>query len=115
MPACNGSGDAFMQSLTFDTILQAMKSKQQIRCEYQGSRLDICFHYIGRGADGAEKAIGFQFAGESSAGHPSGGHWSCVEINQLRSVRPQGGPWFTGSNHEKPPTCLRTVLFEVTV
>lgn len=102
-----------MPSQTYNTIIAAMKSRQQVTCTYQGYDREICFHCIGYGKDGGEKALGFQFAGSSSKGLPPGGQWRCLDLDQIIGAQARDGAWFSGDNHAKPQTCVKEVHLEV--
>jgi hypothetical protein len=102
-----------MLSATYATINAAMESRLQITCSYQGHDREICFHSIGYGKDGGEKALGFQFAGSSSKGLPIGGQWRCMDLAQLSNVQPRTGSWYSGTDHGKPQTCVKDVHYEV--
>jgi len=54
-----------------------MAERQQILCSYNGYRREICPVILGH-TRGQEKALTFQFGGESVKGLPQGGEWRCL-------------------------------------
>lgn len=103
-----------MPSSGYQSVRAAMEARLPVVCIYQGYEREICFHCIGYGIDGGEKALGFQYAGGSSKGLPPGGQWRCLNLDQLESVRSKEGGWHSGQGHSKPQSCVKEVHFEVT-
>jgi len=101
-----------MPSISYSTILAAMKKRQQIICVYQGFHRELCVHTIGH-KSGKEKILAFQFAGESSKGIPPGGEWRCMFIDDIAEILVKDGAWYTRDNHTKEQTCVDQVEFEV--
>ncbi len=58
---------------------------------------------------GVEKALVYQFAGESSSGLPRDGVWKCFDVSKMKDVTLRDGPWRTGTAHRQAQTCVETV------
>ena len=102
-----------MPSSAYQAVRAAMQARSPAVCMYQGYEREICFHCIGYGGDGGEKALGFQYAGGSSKGLPPGGQWRCLDLGQLQQVRSKDGVWHSGEGHSKPQSCVKDVHYEV--
>ena len=99
-------------SQTYRLFAQAMAKRQQIFCSYGGYRRELCPIILGH-TEGKEKALRFQFAGESSSGLPPGGEWRCLFLARVSEVRFRDGPWHAGTSHTQPSTCLAEVDLDV--
>jgi len=74
----------------------------------------LCPHVIGKGKDGAAKALSLQFAGETSSGSlPKGGEWRCMAVDEMLNVEVIAGDWHTLANHSRPQSCVKQVDVEV--
>ena len=93
-------------------IRASMESQSPISCMYQGRYREICVHTIGT-KNGQQKALTFQFGGDSSKGLPEGGEWRCMFIQEILDVKPMEGDWRTRDDHSRPQTCVDEVDFEV--
>ncbi len=95
-------------------VRDAIANKKQVTATYNGYVREMCPHCIGRGKDGSEYALFFQFAGGSKTGLPPGGEWRCIKLDQLMDVASKAGPWHTAqAQHSKPQTCVKEVDLEV--
>ena len=101
-----------MPSLVYTLFAQAMAGKKQILCDYNGFRRELCAVILGH-SSGQEKALTFQFGGESKSGLPRGGKWRCLSLDEVSDVRLRDGPWFTGSSHAQPQGCVEEVDLDV--
>ena len=97
---------------TFDLFVEAVKTKQQVICSYQGRYRELCVHVVGW-KNGREQALAFQFAGDSSKGLPPGGEWRCMRLSDVADAKLRAGPWHTRDDHSKPQTCVDEVVAEV--
>src|SRR6476620_8679677 len=64
---------------TFKAFHRAILDRKQITCTYNGAYREICPHVLGH-SDGVEKALVFQFAGESTTTLPPSGEWRCLNL-----------------------------------
>src|SRR5947209_3766622 len=99
-------------STTYLLFEQALIEKKQITCIYEGSYREICPHILGH-TSGQEKALTYQFGGQSRSGLPPGGEWRCLFISKVRDAQLRDGPWHGGSGHSKPQGCVETVDIDV--
>jgi hypothetical protein len=101
-----------MPSSTYALFEQAMRTRQQIVCIYEGHRRELCAIILGHSA-GHEKALTFQFAGSSRSGLPPGGEWRCLFLSKVRDVALRDGPWISGARHMQPSRCVEEVDLDV--
>lgn len=101
-----------MASDTYELFRQAMAERKQIVCLYGGRRRELCPVILGH-TGGEEKALTFQFAGESSSRLPPGGEWRCLSLAKVSEVTLRDGPWFAGTGHAAPQSCVEIVDFDV--
>jgi hypothetical protein len=101
-----------MPSPTYDLFRQAMASKKQILCVYDGYPRELCPIILGH-SDGQEKALTFQFGGQSKSGLPRRGQWRCLRLSEVSGVKLRDGPWHAGTGHRKPQGCVGVVEFDV--
>jgi hypothetical protein len=101
-----------MPSLTYKLFEQAMRGRQQIICVYGGHRRELCPVILGH-SQHQEKALTFQFGGDSSSGLPPGGEWRCLWLSKVSDAALRDGPWFAGSSHSQPQGCVEVVDLDV--
>ena len=92
----------------YSIIRQAILDRSQIVATYEGHRREMCPHVIGTKHRRAQ-ALFFQFGGSSQSGLPPGGEWRCMPIDTLKDVAARTGPWYTGTGHSRPQTCVGVV------
>jgi hypothetical protein len=97
---------------TLDLFVQAIDGKKHVICHYQGYVRELCVHVVGW-KNGAEQALAFQFAGESSKGLPPGGAWRCMKLSDVSDVHLRDGDWHTGTGHSQAQTCVDQKIAEV--
>ena len=102
-----------MPSATYTLFTQAMKARKQILCVYDGYARELCPVVLGHSRQGEEKALTFQFAGESSQTLRQGGDWKCLSLSKVRDVRLREGPWMSGDSHQRPQSCVEIVDLDV--
>ncbi len=100
------------QSVTYDLFVQAMRGRKQVLCKYEGFRRELCPILLGH-SRGQEKALTYQFAGESSSGLPLGGQWRCLWLAKVSDVQLREGPWHAGNSHTRPQDCVEEVDLDV--
>jgi hypothetical protein len=91
---------------------EAILTRKQITCIYHQHYRELCPHVLGY-KDGQEKALTYQFAGESTSGLPPGGEWRCLVLAQVHSARLRDGEWHTGDRHSKTQACVDIVDLDV--
>jgi hypothetical protein len=101
-----------MSSSTYERFAQAMRARQQILCVYDGYARELCPVILGH-TKGEEKALVYQFAGESSRQLPPEGDWKCLTLSKVHDVQLRDGPWRASSRHQTSQTCVETVDLDV--
>jgi hypothetical protein len=101
-----------MPTPTYRLFRKAMLDRKQITCTYQERYRELCAHVLGH-KNGQEKALTYQFAGESISGLPPEGEWRCLLLAQVRHARIRPGPWHTGTYHRKTQVCVENVDLDV--
>src|SRR5205085_8282167 len=94
-----------MPSATYKLFRRAISERQQVVCTYRHLYRETCPYTLGY-KDGQEKALVFQFAGESSQRLPPQGQWRCFFLSEVREPVMRRGPWHGGSSHSRPQTCV---------
>lgn len=103
---------ASMPSLTYQLIMQAMITRQQVLCMYGGFARAICPIILGHTA-GRERVLAFQFAGGASSGLEAGGQWKCFDVADMSEVELRQGRWHAGRSHRQPQYCVAEVELDV--
>jgi hypothetical protein len=101
-----------MPSPVYALFRQAMAERKQIVCFYGGHRRELRSIILGHSRD-EEKALTFQFGGDSSRGLPPGGEWRCLRLAAVSDVVLRDGRWHAGASHSRPQGCVETVDFDV--
>jgi hypothetical protein len=101
-----------MPSQAYDLFRQAMALRKQVLCVYDGYARELCPIILGH-SGGQEKAITFQFRGQSRSGLPPGGEWRCLWLDKVSGVQLRDGPWHAGDGHQQPQSCVETVDLDV--
>src|SRR5947199_7209642 len=101
-----------MPSPTYRLVREAILKRMQITCRYAECDRELCPHVLGH-TDGDEKALTFQFAGDSVSGLPPGGEWRCLSLAQVRDAQLRAGPWRTGFRHSTAQVCVHVVDLDV--
>jgi predicted DNA binding CopG/RHH family protein len=91
---------------------KAMRGRKQITCVYHGHYREVCPIILGH-RDGEERALTYQFGGQSSKRLAAGGAWRCLTLSEVANVELRDGPWFTGSSHSQPQGCVMDVDLDV--
>lgn len=102
-----------MVTNTYDTLRRAILERKQVTCIFHGFHREICPHVLGRGKNGEEKVLSFQFGGQSRSGLPPGGEWRCMAVGEMNDVRIVDGDWHTGVSHLRPQTCVKQIDVQV--
>jgi hypothetical protein len=101
-----------MPSLNYAQFERAMRMRKQIVCMYGGYPRELCPIILGH-SQGQEKALTYQFGGQSKSGLPPRGEWRCLWLSKVSKVRLRDGPWFAGSSHTQPQGCVEIVDLDV--
>jgi hypothetical protein len=101
-----------MVSSTYKQFAEAMAARKQILCDYDGYPRELCVIILGR-SQGQEKALTFQFGGQSKSGLPPQGDWRCLWLSKVSEVRLRDGAWHAGTRHTQPQGCVEDVDIDV--
>jgi hypothetical protein len=101
-----------MPSSKYALFEQAMRRRKQIVCTYDGYRRELCPIILGH-SQGQEKALTYQFGGDSRSGLPHGGEWRCLFLSKAQDIQLRDGPWISGARHTQPSTCVEDVDLDV--
>jgi hypothetical protein len=101
-----------VSSAVYNLFEQAMTSRKQILCTYHGRARELCPIILGH-SQGREKALTYQFGGQSEKGLPPGGQWRCLWLSKVRNIRFRDGPWHAGDRHDQPQGCVEIVDLDV--
>jgi hypothetical protein len=69
--------------------------RKQVTCLYRGKHRELCPHVLGT-TNGQERALAYQFAGQSNSSLPPGGDWRCLRLHEVRNTSARNGDWHTG-------------------
>ena len=101
-----------MPSQAYALFLSAMRDRRQVLCTYRGKRRELCPIVLGHNG-GVEKALTFQFAGESGSVLPPGGEWRCLTLAEVTDIELRDGSWHAGSGHSAAQTCVTEADYDV--
>lgn len=101
-----------MASRTYRLFEQAMRLRKQIMCMYDGYPRELCPIILGHSQD-QEKALTYQFGGQSKSGLPPGGEWRCLWLAKITAAELRDGPWRSGSRHTQLQGCVEIVDLDV--
>jgi hypothetical protein len=99
-------------SAVYKLFEQAMISRKQILCMYQGRPRELCPIILGH-SQAREKALTYQFGGQSNKGLPPGGQWRCLWLSEVSKVCLRDGLWHAGDSHNQPQGCVDVVDLDV--
>jgi uncharacterized protein YutE (UPF0331/DUF86 family) len=102
-------GEEPTPSETYQLFERAMEERKQILCTYGGSRRELCPVILGH-SQGEEKALTYQFGGESKSGLR---RWKCLRLSEVSDAQVRDGPWDAGSRHSQKQTCVEIVDLDV--
>jgi hypothetical protein len=101
------------ESTVYALFAQAIRQRRPLTCVYSGRRREVCPIILGH-TNGEERALTYQFGGESSSKRlPPGGAWRCLSLSEVSEVALREGPWVTGSSHSQPQGCVADVDLDV--
>jgi uncharacterized protein (DUF4415 family) len=96
-------------SSAYKLFEQAMRSRKQVLCTYDGLPRELCSVILGH-TDGQEVALVYQFAGQSNSRLPQ---WKCLRLSKVSNVQLRDGPWYAGSSHTRSQACVQVVDLDV--
>jgi Fic family protein len=99
-------------SQTYRLFERAMRLRKQIVCTYDDHVREICPIVLGH-SQGQEKALTYQFAGQSKSTLPPDGQWRCLWLAKIDNAKLRDGRWFVGSRHTQPQGCVEDVDLDV--
>lgn len=100
---------------TYQQIRDAIAKKLQVFAMYRGKYREMCPHVIGT-KKGKNKALFYQFGGESTTGlEPDGSpsNWRDTFVDDLQILEIRRGPWHTAPNHSRPQKAVDEIDLEV--
>lgn len=97
------------QSATYRLIAKAMKTGKQVLCLYDGHEREVSPILLGH-TKGEEKALVFQFGGQSQSRLPD---WKCFFLAKASEVRLRDGSLHAGSRHLKRQSCVEDVDLDI--
>ena len=101
------------ESETYGIIRTAILNSEQVIATYGNYRREMCPHALGHDSNGEEKALFYQFGGQSGSpvgpeGSPE--NWRYMRVSNLSSVVTRSGAWHTASNgHSGASSCMTRV------
>jgi hypothetical protein len=101
-----------MASPAYALFARAMRERKQVVCLYDGWRRELCPIILGH-TDGAEKALTFQFGGETGSRLRPGGDWRCLFLDRVTGVELRDGPFHAGDRHQVRQSCVAEVDLDV--
>ncbi|MGH6769333.1 MAG: hypothetical protein ACRECO_09995 [Xanthobacteraceae bacterium] len=103
-----------MPSATYVLFRRAILERKLIVCVYKGKRREIAPHILGFKRK-QEKALVFQFGGETNSTLPPEGEWRCFALDEVDGVQTRDGEWRTGRTHRITQACIDIVDVDVNV
>jgi hypothetical protein len=91
---------------------QAVRMRKPIACMYTGYPRELCPIILGH-SQKQEKALTYQFGGQSKSGLPAEAEWRCLWFAKVSAVQLLEGLWRSGSSHTKPQGCVEIVNLDV--
>ena len=99
-------------SAAFERLAAAILKHAPVSLSYNGTRREICPYILGH-TNGQERALVFQFGGQSRSRLPSGGEWRCLNVAEISDVEIREGEWRGGSYHRTVQRCVDKVYLDV--
>src|ERR1700760_3647169 len=101
-----------MSSRNYALFERAMRLRKPISCAYDGYPRELCPTILGH-SQGEEKALTYQFGGQSKSGLLRGGQGRSLALSRVSNAKLQDGPWRVGSSHSRPQRCVDVVDLDV--
>jgi hypothetical protein len=103
-----------MPSATYSLFRRAILERKLITCVYHGKRREVAPHILGF-KNHQEKALVFQFGGETNSFLPPDGEWRCLLLEDVAEAKTYEGSWRTGRYHRKTQACVDLIDVDVNV
>jgi DNA-binding transcriptional regulator YiaG len=103
------SDEPVAPSPSYLLFAQAIVERKQILCGYKGYRRELCPIILGH-YQGQERALTYQFGGQSESGLPD---WKCLSLAKVSDVQLRDGPWYAGDSHTQRQGCVEVVDLDV--
>ena len=100
-----------MPSPAYTLFASAIARRTPILCHYEGHRREICPIIVGH-SDGQEKALVWQYGGETSKGRLRTAEWKCFALEKVRGVEVIEGVWQAGLSHRQSQSCVKQVDYD---
>lgn len=99
------------ESATYRLFQEAMTRRKPVVCIYQGLPRAVCPIILGH-TDGAEKALVYQFEGDSGSGRTKG--WKCLALAEVARAQLVDALWQDGGGpHGAAQSCVKDVDLDV--
>jgi hypothetical protein len=89
-----------------------MSLRKPIFCIYDGYPRELCPIILGH-SQGEEKALTYQFGGQSKSGLPPEGEWRCLWLSKVSNIELRDGTWRAGARHTRLQGCVEIVDLDV--
>ena len=100
----------------YRVIWRAVRARKQMTCVYDGCYREVCPHILGYEDLGLERALVFQFGGDSTSKKlPRDGAWRCFDVGKMTDAKLRDGRWRSGVQHRKTQVCIQLVDVDVNV
>ncbi len=103
-----------MPSHTYALFREAILTQRPIHCRYQGKHREICPIVLGY-KDREEKALVFQYGGQTNTRLPPGGEWRCFRLGDVSGPVLADDPWREGDRHSQPQSCVDIVDLDINI
>jgi putative transcriptional regulator len=103
------SNEPLAPSPSYLLFAQAIVERKQIVCSYNGYPRELCPIILGH-SQGQERALTYQFGGQSESGLPA---WKCLSLAKVSDVRLREGPWYAGDSHTQRQDCVKIVDLDI--
>jgi putative transcriptional regulator len=103
------SNEPLAPSPSYLLFAQAIVERKQILCSYNGYPRELCPIILGH-SQGQERALTYQFGGESESDLPD---WKCLSLAKVSDVQLREGPWHAGGSHTQRQGCVKVVDLDV--
>jgi uncharacterized protein (DUF4415 family) len=91
---------------------QAITSRKQILCTYDGYFRELCPVILGH-TNRQEMALAFRFAGQTKSGLPPRDQWKSLSLAKVSDIKLRDGPGHAGASHTSPQHCLQQVDLDI--
>jgi hypothetical protein len=98
---------------TYRTVRGAVARRASLVATYDGYERQLSPHVVGFAAGGAERALCYQYGGDTSSGpvtaRPEADRWRCFDLARLEVHRVVEDEFRTGPREQPTQTCVRLV------